>query len=74
LGWLQGLTSYAPFDSIIVQQERRLFLSVDGAIKNRGRLVIPLGEDVQIMTLLIKKNETQFENMSLVNFDSFLTG
>jgi protein-L-isoaspartate(D-aspartate) O-methyltransferase len=30
-------------------------------LKIGGRLVIPLGEDVQIMTLLIRKNETQFE-------------
>jgi hypothetical protein len=27
-----------------------------------SRLVIPLGDEVQIMTLLIRVNETQFEN------------
>ena len=30
-------------------------------LKVGGKLVIPLGEENQIMTMLIRKNETQFE-------------
>jgi protein-L-isoaspartate(D-aspartate) O-methyltransferase len=71
LGWLQGLTKLCPFDSIIV---RAPFIPQPLMAQLGGRLVIPLGEDVQIMTLLIRKNETQFENMSLVNFDFLIRG
>jgi protein-L-isoaspartate(D-aspartate) O-methyltransferase len=38
------------------------------AIKIGGRLVIPLGDEVQIMTLLIRVNETQFEKHDLGEF------
>ena len=37
-------------------------------LKIGGRLVIPLGEKVQIMTLLIQKNETQFEKHEFGEF------
>jgi protein-L-isoaspartate O-methyltransferase len=37
-------------------------------LKIGGRLVIPLGDEVQIMTLLIRVNETQFEKHDLGEF------
>lgn len=58
----KGLPNYAPFDGIIVTAGApsvpQLLLS---QLKIEGRLVIPLGEDQQIMTLFIRKNELQFE-------------
>jgi protein-L-isoaspartate O-methyltransferase len=49
-------------------QEHRLFHNPYGTIKIGGRLVIPLGDEVQIMTLLIRVNETQFEKHDLGEF------
>jgi protein-L-isoaspartate(D-aspartate) O-methyltransferase len=37
-------------------------------LKIGGRLVIPVGEKEQIMTLLIRKNETQFEKQEFGDF------
>jgi protein-L-isoaspartate(D-aspartate) O-methyltransferase len=48
-------------------QEHRLFHNLYGT-KIGGRLVIPLGDEVQIMTLLIRVNETQFEKHDLGEF------
>jgi protein-L-isoaspartate(D-aspartate) O-methyltransferase len=58
----KGLPSYAPFDSIIVTAGAPIIPQpLMAQLKIGGRLVIPLGEEIQIMTLLIRKNETQFE-------------
>ena len=58
----KGLPSYGPFDSIIVTAGAPMIpKSLMEQLKIGGRLVIPVGEVVQIMTLLIRKNETQFE-------------
>jgi protein-L-isoaspartate(D-aspartate) O-methyltransferase len=51
----KGLPSYAPFDSIIVTGAPFIPQPLMAQLKIGGRLVIPLGEDVQIMTLLIRK-------------------
>ncbi|MBC5842738.1 MAG: protein-L-isoaspartate(D-aspartate) O-methyltransferase [Flavobacteriaceae bacterium] len=65
----KGLPTYAPFDSIIVTAGAPLIPKpLMAQLKIGGRLVIPLGEDVQIMTLLIRKNETQFEKHELGEF------
>lgn len=37
-------------------------------LKIGGKLVIPLGEEHQIMTMLIRKNETQFEKHEFGEF------
>ena len=37
-------------------------------LKIGGRLVIPVGEKEQVMTLLIRKNETQFEKHEYGDF------
>ena len=65
----KGLPTYAPFDSIIVTAGAPLIPQpLMAQLKIGGRLVIPLGEDVQVMTLLIRVNETQFEKHELGEF------
>lgn len=58
----KGLPNHAPFDSIIVTAGAPIIpQALMAQLKIGGRLVIPLGTEKQIMTLLIRKNETQFE-------------
>lgn len=67
----KGLPNYAPFDSIIVTAGAPLIPKpLMAQLKVGGRLVIPVGNknNVQIMTLLIRKNETQFEKHELGEF------
>jgi len=65
----KGLPNYAPFDSIIVTAGAPIIPKpLMAQLKIGGRLVIPLGEKEQIMTLLIRKNETQFEKHELGEF------
>ena len=65
----KGLPNFAPFDSIIVTAGAPLIPKpLMAQLKIGGRLVIPVGEGVQIMTLLIRKNETQFEKHELGEF------
>ncbi len=65
----KGLPNYAPFDSIIVTAGApEIPNALMSQLKIGGRLVIPVGVDVQIMTLLIRKNETQFEKHEFGDF------
>ncbi|MFL9829390.1 protein-L-isoaspartate(D-aspartate) O-methyltransferase [Flavobacterium sp. ST-87] len=65
----KGLPTYGPFDGIIVTAGAPFIPKpLMAQLKIGGRLVIPLGEEVQIMTLLIRKNETQFEKHELGEF------
>ncbi len=65
----KGLPGYAPFDSIIVTAGAPFIPQpLMAQLKVGGRLVIPLGDTVQIMTLLIRVNETQFEKHELGEF------
>ena len=65
----KGLPNYAPFDSIIVTAGDPIIPKpLMAHLKIGGRLVIPLGEEHQIMTLLIRKNETQFEKHEFGEF------
>ena len=58
----KGLENHAPFDRIIVTAGAPIIpKALMSQLKIGGRLVIPVGETDQIMTLLIRKNETQFE-------------
>lgn len=58
----KGLPTHAPFDSIIVTAGApEIPKALMAQLKIGGRLVIPVGKDIQIMTLLIRKNEKQFE-------------
>ena len=64
-----GLPDHAPFDSIIVTAGAPIIPQpLMAQLKIGGRLVIPLGEDKQIMTLLIRKNQTQFEKHEFGDF------
>lgn len=64
-----GLKTEAPFDSIIVTAGApfvpRPLLS---QLKIGGRLVIPVGGDVQIMTLFIRKGQKEFEQEEFGEF------
>ncbi|MDO4728645.1 MAG: protein-L-isoaspartate(D-aspartate) O-methyltransferase [Bacteroidota bacterium] len=58
----KGLPQYAPFDSIIVTAgAAEIPNALMSQLKIGGKLVIPLGESEQVMTMLVRKNETQFE-------------
>lgn len=65
----KGLPNYAPYDGIIVTAGAP-FIPQDlmAQLKIGGRLVIPVGESVQVMTLLIRKNQTQFEKHEFGDF------
>ena len=65
----KGLENHAPFDSIIVTAGAPMIPKpLMAQLKIGGRLVIPVGEKEQIMTLLIRKNETQFEKHEFGDF------
>ncbi len=67
----KGLPNYAPFDSIIVTAGAPMIPKpLMAQLKIGGRLVIPVGgnNEAQIMTLLVRKSETQFEKHELGNF------
>lgn len=65
----KGLPAHAPFDSIVVTAGAPIIPKpLMAQLKIGGRLVIPLGEEHQIMTLLIRKNETQFEKHEFGEF------
>ena len=65
----KGLPNHAPFDSIIVTAGAPIIPKpLMAQLKIGGRLVIPVGEKEQIMTLLIRKNETQFEKHEFGDF------
>ncbi len=65
----KGLVEHAPYKAIIVTAGApyvpKPLLS---QLEINGRLVIPVGEDVQIMTLFIRKSETQFEKHEFGEF------
>lgn len=65
----KGLTNHAPFDSIIVTAGAPVIPNpLMAQLKVGGRLVIPVGDKNQIMTMLIRKNETQFEKHEFGDF------
>ena len=65
----KGLPDDAPFDSIIVTagapETPRALL---GQLKVGGRLVIPVGDEEQVMTLYVRKSEKEFEKKELGAF------
>lgn len=65
----KGLPNYAPFDSIIVTAGAPIIPKpLMAQLKIGGRLVIPVGDKEQVMTLLIRKNATQFEKHEFGDF------
>ncbi len=64
-----GQPMFAPFDKIIVTAGAPIIPQpLMAQLKIGGRLVIPVGEEVQTMTLLIRKTETQFEKHEFGDF------
>lgn len=65
----KGLEEFAPYDGILVTAGApyvpKPLLS---QLKIGGKLVIPLGQDVQIMTVFKRKSETEFEKKEYGEF------
>ena len=65
----KGLKKEAPFDSIIVTAGAPFVPKpLLAQLKIGGRLVIPVGDEDQIMTLYIRKGPKEFEKHELGNF------
>jgi protein-L-isoaspartate(D-aspartate) O-methyltransferase len=65
----KGLKEEAPFDSIIVTAGAPMVpKALLGQLKIGGRLVIPVGEDVQTMTLFVRKGPKDFEQREFGEF------
>lgn len=65
----KGLPTHAPFDSIIVTAGApQIPNALLAQLKIGGRLVIPVGTKKQIMTVLVRKNVTQFEKHECGDF------
>ena len=65
----KGLPNHAPFDSIIVTAGApEIPKALMSQLKIDGKLVIPVGDKIQIMTLIIRKGETQFEKHEFGDF------
>ncbi len=65
----KGLPDYAPFDKIIVTAGAP-YVPTDllGQLKVGGRMVIPVGDDVQTMTLFIRKSLKEFDKTEFGQF------
>ncbi len=65
----KGLNDEAPFDGIIVTAGAPFVPKpLLSQLKIGGRLVIPVGDDVQIMTLFIRKDTKEFEQHEFGEF------
>jgi protein-L-isoaspartate(D-aspartate) O-methyltransferase len=65
----KGLTENSPFDGIIVTAGAPFVPKpLLSQLKIGGRLVIPVGDDVQTMTLFIRTSEKDFEKHELGKF------
>jgi len=64
-----GLTENAPFDSIIVTAGAPYVpKALLGQLKIGGKLVIPVGDDVQVMTVFTRTAEKKFEKLEYGDF------
>ena len=65
----KGLPDEAPFDGIVVTAGApEVPKALMAQLKIGGRLIIPVGNDTQTMTLFIRKSEKEFEKEELGNF------
>jgi len=65
----KGWPEFAPFDKIIVTAGAPFVPApLLTQLKIGGRLVIPVGDDVQVMTLFIRKGEKEFEKHEFGDF------
>ena len=65
----KGIPTWAPYDSIIVTCGAP-YIPEDllNQLKIGGRLVIPIGDETQIMTLVVKKSENEFIKKTFGDF------
>ncbi|MDV7188377.1 protein-L-isoaspartate(D-aspartate) O-methyltransferase [Lutibacter sp. TH_r2] len=64
-----GLKEEAPFDGIIVTAGAPFLpKALLGQLKVGGKLVIPIGDDVQVMTLFVRTSEKDFKKHELGDF------
>ena len=64
-----GMPDYSPFDGIIVTAgspivPKKLLMQ----LKIGGRLIIPVGKDIQVMTKIIRASETEIKKETYGNF------
>lgn len=65
----KGLLKEAPFDGIIVTAGAPFVPNpLLSQLKIGGRLVIPVGDELQIMTLFIRKSKTEFDKHEFGDF------
>jgi protein-L-isoaspartate(D-aspartate) O-methyltransferase len=65
----KGLPEYAPYDKIIVTAGAPYVPNaLLSQLKVGGRLVIPIGENVQIMTLFVRKSSKEFDKREYGDF------
>lgn len=65
----KGLEEYAPYDKIIVTAGAPFVPNpLLAQLKVGGRLVIPVGENVQVMTLFVRKSAKEFEKKEFGDF------
>lgn len=65
----KGLPEYAPYDAILVTAGAPFIPEpLMAQLKIGGKLIIPLGDKEQIMTQLVRKNQSQFEKTEFGNF------
>jgi len=65
----KGWPEFAPFDKIIVTAGAPFVPApLLAQLKIGGRLVIPVGDDVQVMTLYVRKGDKEFEKHEFGDF------
>ena len=65
----KGLPEFAPYDKIIVTAGAPYVPNpLLSQLKVGGRMVIPVGENVQVMTLFIRKSNKEFEKKEFGDF------
>ncbi|MDT0687245.1 protein-L-isoaspartate(D-aspartate) O-methyltransferase [Autumnicola psychrophila] len=65
----KGWPEYAPFDKIIVTAGAPFLpKTLLGQLKVGGKMVIPIGQGVQVMTLFTRKSDTEFDKKEYGDF------
>ena len=65
----KGLPDEAPFDGILVTAGApEIPRALLAQLQVGGRLVIPVGEDEQVMTVVLRKSEKEFEKMEFGSY------